>query len=115
MPSRRSWKIATVVIGLFVVGLSYLSYKGWIDVRWIQISYKGWIDVRWIQIENASKKNALTNVGREAVHALNNTAFQYATHSTSIEASCLPIASCIWIHARPFIWIDTHVSLHMPF
>jgi uncharacterized membrane protein (Fun14 family) len=41
-------KIAVIVIGLFVVGLSYLSYKGWIGVK-------------WIEMENATK-TTLTNV-----------------------------------------------------
>jgi uncharacterized membrane protein (Fun14 family) len=34
---KKIMKIAAVVIGLFVVGLSYLSYKGWIDVKWIEM------------------------------------------------------------------------------
>ena len=41
-------KIAAIIIGLFVVGLSYLSYRGWIDVR-------------WVETKNAAK-GALTNV-----------------------------------------------------
>jgi uncharacterized membrane protein (Fun14 family) len=28
---KKMMKIAAVAIGLFVVGLSYLSYRGWID------------------------------------------------------------------------------------
>jgi uncharacterized membrane protein (Fun14 family) len=34
---KKVMKITAVVIGLFVVGLSYLSYKGWIDVKWIEM------------------------------------------------------------------------------
>ncbi len=64
-------KIAAVVIGLFVVGLSYLSYKGWIDVK-------------WMEMENATK-TTLTNVAGQVVHALNKTASQFAAHSTTIE------------------------------
>jgi uncharacterized membrane protein (Fun14 family) len=30
---KKVIKIAAVVIGLFVVALAYLSYKGWIDVK----------------------------------------------------------------------------------
>ncbi|NAL78526.1 hypothetical protein DYY65_09820 [Nitrososphaera sp. AFS] len=44
-------KIAAV-IGLFVVDLSYLSYKGWIDVR-------------WMEMENATR-STLTNVAAQA-------------------------------------------------
>ncbi len=31
---KKVLKIAAVVIGSFVAGLAYLSYKGWIDVKW---------------------------------------------------------------------------------
>jgi uncharacterized membrane protein (Fun14 family) len=37
-------------------------------------------------MENATK-TTLTNVAGQAVHALNNTASQFATHSTTVEAS----------------------------
>jgi uncharacterized membrane protein (Fun14 family) len=57
---KKLMKIAAVVIGLFVVGLSYLSYRGWIDVK-------------WMEMENATKAT-LTNVEGQAVHALNSTA-----------------------------------------
>jgi uncharacterized membrane protein (Fun14 family) len=45
---KKVMKIAAIIIGLFVVGLSYLSYKGWIDVK-------------WVEMENATK-TTLTNV-----------------------------------------------------
>jgi uncharacterized membrane protein (Fun14 family) len=76
---RKVMKIAAIVIGLFVVGLSYLSYKGWIDVK-------------WMEMENATKAT-LTNVAGQAIHALNNTASQFAAHSSTIEASGLPLAA----------------------
>ena len=76
---KEVMNIAAVVIGLFVVGLSYLSYKGWIDVR-------------WMEMENATK-TTLTNVAGQAVHALNNTASQFVTHSTTLEVAGLPVAA----------------------
>jgi uncharacterized membrane protein (Fun14 family) len=75
---KKFMKIATIVIGLFVVGLLYLSYRGWINVR-------------WIEMENATK-TTLTNVARQVGHALNNTASRFAAHSTTVEAS-LPVAA----------------------
>jgi uncharacterized membrane protein (Fun14 family) len=51
---KKVMKIAVIVIGLFVVGLSYLSYRGWINVK-------------WIEMENATK-TTLTNMAGEAVH-----------------------------------------------
>jgi uncharacterized membrane protein (Fun14 family) len=76
---KKVMKIAAVVTGLFVVGLSYLSYKGWINVK-------------WIEMENATK-TTLVNVAGQAVHALNNTASQFATHSSTLEAAGLPVAA----------------------
>jgi uncharacterized membrane protein (Fun14 family) len=70
---KKVMKIAAIIIGLFVVGLSYLSYRGWIDVK-------------WIEMENATKA-ALTNIAGQAVHVLNNTASQFATHSTTVETA----------------------------
>jgi uncharacterized membrane protein (Fun14 family) len=68
-------KIAAVVIGLFVVGLSYLSYKDWKDIK-------------WMEMENATK-TTLTNVATQVGHALNNTASQFAAHSSTTEAAGL--------------------------
>jgi uncharacterized membrane protein (Fun14 family) len=31
---KKVMKVASVVIGLFVASLAYLSYKGWVDVKW---------------------------------------------------------------------------------
>ena len=79
---KKVMKIAAIFIGLFVVGLSYLSYKGWIDVK-------------WIEMENATKAT-LTNVTGQAVHALNNTTSQFAAHSTTVEtATGLPVVAAI--------------------
>jgi hypothetical protein len=61
------------------VGLSYLSYKGWIGVK-------------WIEMENATKAT-LTNVAGQMGRALNNTASQFTVHSTTVEAAGLPVAA----------------------
>jgi uncharacterized membrane protein (Fun14 family) len=34
---KKVMKIAALVVGLFVAGLVYLSYKGWIDIKWMEI------------------------------------------------------------------------------
>ena len=76
-------KIAAVVIGSFVAALAYLSYRGWVYVK-------------WVAMEDASR-NTLTNASEQVVHALNNTniASQFATHFFiySIEDSGLPIVA----------------------
>ena len=72
-------KIAAVVVGLFVAGLAYLSYKGWIDVK-------------WVEMENATR-TTLTNIAGQAVNALLRSALQFATHSSTIATSGLPTAA----------------------
>lgn len=31
---RKLIKLVAIIAGLFVAALSYLSYKGWLDVKW---------------------------------------------------------------------------------
>jgi uncharacterized membrane protein (Fun14 family) len=76
---KKVMKIAAVVVGLFVAALAYLSYKGLVDVK-------------WVAIENVTR-STLTNATGQVVHALNNTATQFATHPSSVAASGLPIAA----------------------
>ena len=78
---KKVMKIAAVVIGLFVAALAYLSYRGWIDVK-------------WIAMENATR-SALMNATGQVVHALNNTATQFAEHPSAVSASGLPIAAAV--------------------
>ena len=73
-------KVAAVVVGLFVAGLVFLAYKGWIDVK-------------WTAMENGTRL-ALGNVTTQLMHTVNNTASQISTHS-SIAASGLPLAAGI--------------------
>ena len=60
-------EIAAIIIGLFVVGLSYLSYKGWVDVK-------------STEVENATR-TTLSNVAGQAVHALNNAEHHNLLHN----------------------------------
>jgi uncharacterized membrane protein (Fun14 family) len=78
---KKVMKIAAVVVGLFVAALAYLSYKGLIDVK-------------WVAMENATR-SALTNATGQIVHALNNTATQFAAHPSAVASSGLPIAATI--------------------
>jgi uncharacterized membrane protein (Fun14 family) len=71
---KKVMKIAAVIVGLFVVGLAFLAYKGWI-------------------VENGTG-STLANVTAQAIHTLNDTASQFATHSTG-STSGLPLAAGI--------------------
>jgi uncharacterized membrane protein (Fun14 family) len=76
---KKVMKIAAVVIGLFVAGLAYLSYRGWVDVK-------------WVAMEDASR-STLTNATEQIANALNNTATQFASHPSVVAASGLPMAA----------------------
>jgi uncharacterized membrane protein (Fun14 family) len=76
---KKVLKIAAVVVGLFVAALAYLSYRGWVDVK-------------WVAMEDASR-STLTNVSEQVVNVLNNTATQFAAHPSSVAASGLPVAA----------------------
>ncbi|MGC2570052.1 MAG: FUN14 domain-containing protein [Candidatus Nitrosopolaris sp.] len=76
---KKVMKIAAVVIGLFLAGLAYLSYRGWVDIK-------------WVAMENASR-STLTNASEQVVHALNNTATQFVAHPSAVSASGLPVAA----------------------
>jgi uncharacterized membrane protein (Fun14 family) len=73
-------KIAAVVVGLFVAGLAFLSYQGCVDVKWTSME--------------VATRSILANVTTQAIHTLNDTASEFARHS-SIAASGLPIAAGI--------------------
>ena len=55
---NKVMKIGAVVIGLFVAGLAYLSYRGWVDVK-------------WGAMEDASRRT-LTDASEQVVHADSN-------------------------------------------
>ena len=77
---KKVVKFGAVVIGLFVAGLAYLSYRGWVDVK-------------WVAMEDASR-STLTNASEQIVNALNNTVF-FASHPSAATASGLPIAATL--------------------
>ncbi|MFZ0515387.1 MAG: FUN14 domain-containing protein [Candidatus Nitrosopolaris sp.] len=78
---KKVMKIAAVVIGLFVAALAYLSYREWVDVK-------------WVAMEDASR-STLTNALEQVVHALNNTATQFASHPSTLATSSLPVAAMV--------------------
>jgi uncharacterized membrane protein (Fun14 family) len=78
---KKVMKIVVVVVGLFVAALAYLSYKGLIDVK-------------WVAMENLTR-SAFINASGQVVHTLNNTATQFAAHTSTVAASGLPIAAAV--------------------
>ena len=82
---KKVIKIAAVVIGLFVAVLAYLSYRGWVDAK-------------WVAMEDASR-STLTDASQQVVHALNNTATQFAVHPSTLAGSGLD-SDYVWIRTR---------------
>jgi uncharacterized membrane protein (Fun14 family) len=78
---KKVMKVAAVVVGLFVAALAYLSYRGWVDVK-------------WVAMQDASR-STLTNASEQVVHTLNNTATQFASHPSTVAASSLPVAAMV--------------------
>jgi uncharacterized membrane protein (Fun14 family) len=78
---KKVMKVAAVVVGLFIAALAYLSYRGWVDVK-------------WVTMEDASR-STLTNVSEQVVHALDNTATQFASHTTTVTASGPTVAAMV--------------------
>jgi uncharacterized membrane protein (Fun14 family) len=76
---KKVMKVAAIVVGLFVAALTYLSYKGWVDVK-------------WATMEDASR-STLTSASEQLIQALNNTATQFASHPSTLAASGSPIAA----------------------
>ena len=76
---KKVMKIAAVVVGLFVTALAYSSYKGLINIK-------------WVAMENITR-SAVMNASGQVVHALNNTATQFAPHPSAVAVSGLPIAA----------------------
>jgi uncharacterized membrane protein (Fun14 family) len=78
---KKVMKLTAIVIGLFVAGLAYLSYRGWVDVK-------------WAAMEDASR-STLTNASEQVVNAFNNTATQFASHPSALAATGLPVAAMV--------------------
>jgi len=76
---RKLIKLVAIIVGLFVVALSYLSYKSWLYEK-------------WIPIENTAK-STLTDFTNQAIHALNNTASNFQTHHSAGGSVGLPVAA----------------------
>ena len=76
---KKVTKIAAIIIGLFVVALAYLSYRGLLDVK-------------RAAMENVTR-HTLTNAYEQTFHVLNNTSTQFAVHSSVVAISGLPVAA----------------------
>jgi len=60
---KRIIKIAAIIIGAFILGLAYLSYRGWISIQW--------------HIVEDQKKQMAYNASAQVLHIINDTASKY--------------------------------------
>lgn len=85
---KKLIKLAAIVFGFFRVDLAYLSYKGWVDVK-------------WFAIENATKHcYNLIKIANQAVHAFNNTASHFQARPAAIGSIGLPVAAAFGFMPR---------------
>jgi hypothetical protein len=67
---KKLMKLAEIVVRMSGIALAYLSYKAWLDVK-------------WIPTENTAK-NTLTDITSQAIHKLNNSASHFQAHTSTI-------------------------------
>lgn len=80
MAFRRLVKFAAIIVGLFVLGLAFLSYKGWITAN-------------WNTIQNQTQSFAY-NASAQVLNMVNDTASKFAAHP-SLTAEATPISAAI--------------------
>jgi hypothetical protein len=68
----------------------------------------GWVDVKWAAMDDASR-STLTNATEQVVHALNNTATQFASHPSAVATSGLPVAAMFGF--VPGLMVGSHFGI----
>ena len=82
-------KIAAVIIGAFILGISFLAYRGWIDIH-------------WQAIENQTQAMAF-NASAQVLNTINDTASKFAAPSLTAEAT--PISAAIGFTSGFFLGV----------
>ena len=81
MAFKRIVKFAAIVVGVFVLGLAFLSYRGWITTN-------------WNTIQDQTQSFAY-NASAQVLVALNVTASKFAAHPSLAHAEATPISAAI--------------------
>lgn len=81
MAFKRVVKFAAIIVGLFVLGLAFLFYKGWITAN-------------WNTIQNQTQSFAY-NASAQVLHMVNDTASKFAGHPSLAHAETTPISAAI--------------------
>ncbi len=80
MAFKRIIKFAVIIDGLFVLGLAFLSYRGWITAN-------------WNTIQDQTQSFAY-NTSAQVLHIVNDTASKFAAHP-SLAGEATPISAAI--------------------
>jgi uncharacterized membrane protein (Fun14 family) len=83
MAFKRVVKFAAIIVGLFVLGIEFLSYRGWITAN-------------WNTIQDQTQSFAY-NASAQAINMINDTASKFVqAHSSSLaHAEAAPISAAI--------------------
>jgi uncharacterized membrane protein (Fun14 family) len=74
-------RIAALIMGGFVLGLAFLSYKGWITAN-------------WGIIQNQTQSFAY-NISAQVLHMVNDTSSKFAAHPSLAHTEATPIAASV--------------------
>jgi uncharacterized membrane protein (Fun14 family) len=78
---KKILKIGAIIVGLFVLGLGYLSYRGWINVN-------------WVATENGTRQ-ALVGAVNQTALVVKHMSAQFAAQHNSSDISYTPISAAI--------------------
>jgi uncharacterized membrane protein (Fun14 family) len=91
MAFKRVVKFAAIIVGLFVLGLAFLSYRGWITAN-------------WNTIQNQAQSFAY-NASAQVMNMINDTASKFAVHPSLAHAEAIPISAAIGFTAGFFLGV----------
>jgi uncharacterized membrane protein (Fun14 family) len=78
---KKILKIGAIIVGLFLLGLGYLSYQGWINVN-------------WASTENGTRQ-ALVSIVNQTALVVKHMSAQFAAQHNSGDISYTPISAAI--------------------
>ena len=79
--NKKILKIGAIIVGLFVLGLGYLSYRGWINVN-------------WAATENGTRQ-ALVSAANQTALVVKHMSAQFAGQHNSGDIPYTPISAAI--------------------
>jgi uncharacterized membrane protein (Fun14 family) len=78
---KKILKIGAIIVGLFALGLGYLSYRGWINVN-------------WVATENGTRQ-ALVGAVNQTALVVKHMSVQFAAQHNSSDISYTPMSATI--------------------